>query len=364
MVDWPGLLKWTLTQADQTSLDPNVKPMSEQETKWLQEALESFSFDAAKRMREVLADLNTPEVKGGSEEEAETRLVLAEELTDLVEGLENARDLIRMGVYTSLLNAMFSSQYPEVRKALYFVFASCNSLNSFVQNVSLEKGGFQLINCVIKESRIDIKEAAFAALSSLVRGDVFSIKRRFIDVDGIDFLFELLQNDKDYKSNKIKTKVITLLQDLVFYDDRLDFTDIVAYNKSIGFEVKENDKGSHHISLKDDEKKTEESKQNTPVETQESLAVYKNVVKKKLIEKDLVSLGLKFLTTENLMPFSTLRTAYYSVVLDLLKFDSSLKLPKEFFEKISQVQDQIKKEATDDFFDAELDLIRTLLSRQ
>lgn len=329
MVDWPGLLKWTLTQTDGTKMDTDAKPMSEEDKKWLQEAIEAHTFDEAKRMREILNELKQPEIEGGSEEEGERRLTLVEEFTDLVEGLENARDLIRMKVYDILLNSMFNSQYPEVRKALYFVFASCNSLNTFVQEESVEKGALKLINSIIKESTLASREAAFAALTSLVRGESLYVKRRFIDIDGAEFILEVLKNEEAYNSNKMKIKAMTLLQDLVFYDDKLDYDTIVAYNKSGGIEQKEiGNKTSQHISLKSNEEETKSAtEQNYQLglvqEKKNDLSKYKNIVKKKLLENNFVELGLKFITEENLLALSSLRLAYFSVVISLLQFESS-----------------------------------------
>jgi len=369
MVDWPGLLKWTLTQSDGTTFDSDSKPMSEEEKKWLQEAIESYTFDEAKRMREILEELKQPEVVGGSEKEAERRLTLVEEFADLVEGLENARDLIRMKVYDSLLNAMFNSQYPEVRKALYFVFASCNSLNTFVQEVSAERGAFNLINCIIKEESLASKEAAFAALSSLVRGESFPIKRRFIDIDGIEFLLELLSNDKAYNSNKIRTKVMTLLQDLVFYDDKLDYEDIITFNKESGIEQKDvGKKTAQHISLKPDEKEkegsSEQKSQLAQNENKESFAEYKNIVKKKLIEKNFLEFGLKFITEENLLALSSLRTAYFFVAVGLLEYEPKANVHGEYFEKLSKFNAFLTNESkkNDDVYGPELDLIKNLLA--
>lgn len=370
MVDWPGLLKWTLTQSDGTTADTSIKPMTEEEKKWLQEAIEAYTFDEAKRMREILEELKTPEKVGGSEEEAERRLTLVEEFTDLVEGLENARDLIRMKVYDILLNNMFNSQYPEVRKQLYFVFASCNSLNTFVQETSVERGCFKLINCIIKETSIASKEAAFAALSSLVRGESLSIKRRFIDIDGLEFLLELLKNDQVYNSNKIRIKVMTLLQDLVFYDDKLDYEDIIAFNKNSGISQKEvGNKTTQHISLKSDEEKKEGSSNNEKSqlaqnENKENLASYKNAVKKKLLEKDFIDFGLKFITEENLLALSSLRTAYFSIVINLLQFDKSYKPKGDYFERIEKFSAFLNNESkqNDNLYGTELDLLQNLLA--
>ncbi len=366
MVDWPGLLKWTLTQSDGCKLNTDAKPMSPEEQKWLQQAIESYSIDEAKRMKEVIKELEEPEVEGGSKQDEEKRLNLVEDLTDLVEGLENARDLIRMGVYSSLVSSMFKSQYAEVRKGLYFAFASCNSLNTFVQKGSTENGGFNLINSVIQEESIGNKEAAFAALSSIVRGEHFEAKRIFINIDGIEFLLELLKNDKDYKSDKMKIKAMTLLQDLVFYDDKLNYEDIVSFNKGEGVaEKKIGNQTNQHISLKKekDDANAVAGTESNEGPNQDYLG-FKDSVKNKLIENNFIELGEKYIRENNLLALTNLRTAYFSIVISLLQYNPSVKVPNGFFDKVKEFKQFLSKESAqnDNVYEPEIDLVESLLN--
>jgi hypothetical protein len=91
-----------------------------------------------------------------------------EELLDLVEGLETARDLVRMNLYPILVNTMINSKYEEVRKVAYQVFMSSNSNNAFVQEASVKCGSFRLLNSIINEESISSKETALSALSSRI----------------------------------------------------------------------------------------------------------------------------------------------------------------------------------------------------
>ena len=361
MIDWPGLLKWSIAQSDKTTVDPNIKPLDQETREWLQEALESYSFNEAKRMQEIIKDLCEPESENNEKEE-ERRVNLAEELFDLIEGLENARDLVRMGLYQKLMGVMFESKYPDVRKTLYFIFASCNSINTFVQNCSLENGGFNLLNSVLREETNENKEAAFAALTSLVRGEVFNIKRRFIDIEGVEFLLELLSNEKDFKSAKIRTKVMTLLQDLVFYDDKLQFVDIVAFNKSEGIDSKEvNDKQTQQLNLKKEE---EEAKNDTSGSSDTSaLLKYKDIVKQKLIEKGFTELGMKYINESNISAYTVYMSAFFSIVITLIQSESSYKLSKEHFERLEKFSTHLKSESSkeDGKYDPEIEVLKNLL---
>lgn len=362
MLDWPGLLKWSIAQQeDKTTLDPNIKPLDQKTREWLQEALEEYSFNESKRMQEIVKELSQPEPENNEKEE-ERRIILTEELADLIEGLENARDLVRMGIYAPVMNVMFNSKYADVRKTLYFVFASCNSINTFVQNASLDNGGFNLLNSVIREETTENKEAAFAALTSLVRGEAFNVKRRFIDIEGIEFLLELLSNDKVYKSAKIRTKVMTLLQDLVFYDDKIDFADIVAFNKvEEQNQKKVNNKNSQHINLKKEESKSNQKKEEVGSSTSD-FSKYKNIVKAKLIEKGFVDIAMKHLHESNISAYTVYQSAFFQILMTFIQ-EAQYKLPKEHFERLekffSHLQTESKKE--DGKYDPEIDVLKSLL---
>ena len=42
---------------------------------------------------------------------------------------------------------------------------------------------------------MQIKETALSALSSMVRGEYLEAKRKFIDIDGVEFLLELIKKN-------------------------------------------------------------------------------------------------------------------------------------------------------------------------
>lgn len=52
MVDWQGLFQWSLQFHDGTS-SSNVKPMSEEDKKFLTDAIQAYSLDVPHRMNEI-----------------------------------------------------------------------------------------------------------------------------------------------------------------------------------------------------------------------------------------------------------------------------------------------------------------------
>ena len=60
-----GILRWSLSQGDGLQPDEDVKPMSEEDARFLQEAFESFTIDEAQRMRIIANTLALPETEAG-----------------------------------------------------------------------------------------------------------------------------------------------------------------------------------------------------------------------------------------------------------------------------------------------------------
>lgn len=57
----------------------------------------------------------------------------------------------------------------------------------------------------------------------MLRGENLEAKRIFIRLGGLKLLVRLF-NDQKVNSKRLKTKIFTLIRDLLYYDDRLHFT--------------------------------------------------------------------------------------------------------------------------------------------
>eukprot|EP00335_Anophryoides_haemophila_P000245 CAMPEP_0204821476 /NCGR_PEP_ID=MMETSP1018-20131115/20710_1 /ASSEMBLY_ACC=CAM_ASM_000518 /TAXON_ID=46462 /ORGANISM="Anophryoides haemophila, Strain AH6" /LENGTH=71 /DNA_ID=CAMNT_0051932705 /DNA_START=74 /DNA_END=289 /DNA_ORIENTATION=- len=69
--------------------------MDKETQEWLTKAMEEYTYDEVKRMKEIV-DFLVVEEKN-TEEDQQERYYVLDELLDLTEGLENARTLAKMG---------------------------------------------------------------------------------------------------------------------------------------------------------------------------------------------------------------------------------------------------------------------------
>jgi len=72
-------------------------------------------------MKEIVDEV-TKLSKDDNEPNKEKIIGLMEEFTDLVEGLENSRDLVKAGYWPKFMDFMYNTKYAEVRKTMYMIF--------------------------------------------------------------------------------------------------------------------------------------------------------------------------------------------------------------------------------------------------
>lgn len=64
-INWQGLFNWSTQYHDGTTeSNPNITPMSDEDKKWLTEAMEQYTFDDANKLTEI-CELMKKEVEIG-----------------------------------------------------------------------------------------------------------------------------------------------------------------------------------------------------------------------------------------------------------------------------------------------------------
>ncbi|EGR30519.1 hypothetical protein IMG5_130330 [Ichthyophthirius multifiliis] len=295
MLDWKGLLKWSLSNTDGTQ-KKDIKPMEEKTKQWLQEALADYALQDIKVIQEILQELAKEELNNNDDEEK--RINLLERLEDILDSLDMADSLYQIGGLVQMIKLAQTSMYPKVQCLCFSIFITCNQNNSYVQQWSIYEGAFNFINTILNSKNIKVKEMALSALSSLCRGENLQSKRDFIDIDGVEFLVKII-NEKESFSQRMKNKAFLFLKDLVFYDDRLHFTynNLDAFantnakvTKTLNNEsVKVNNQSKNNDITFDQNQ--ELKKQNEDPKNKK----YRNIVKNKLIQMNFIQIHINLL---------------------------------------------------------------------
>ena len=179
------------------------------------------------------------------------------------------------------------------------------------------------MNIVLKAEKMSTKTAAFSALSSLVRGLNIDIKRKFIDVDGIEYCICLLKDEK--YSIKLRTKVMSVVQDLLNYEKHLH--ENVAYlGKEDYTKGKVVDGKPTQLLEKDNAEVTVELEKEVKEKT-DKYKPYKNMVKAKLWEGGYCDF-YKFLLENSENEAIDMREKYYATLKNIILYGKVHK--KEF----------------------------------
>ena len=115
--NWNAILKWSMAQqGDGTSSEP-AREISEEDRRWLLDAMASGFIDEIKRMKDIIACISAGIEATHDAEEIDARLELMEELTDRVSGVDNGGDLHTLGGLEPLVRYVASSPHARLRAA-------------------------------------------------------------------------------------------------------------------------------------------------------------------------------------------------------------------------------------------------------
>ena len=116
--NWNAILKWSMAQqGDGTSGAPPAREISEEDRKWLLDAMASGFVDEIKRMKDILTCIGTGIDATHDVEEIDARVTLMEELCDRVSGVDNGGDLHTLGGVEPLVRYVASSPHARLRAA-------------------------------------------------------------------------------------------------------------------------------------------------------------------------------------------------------------------------------------------------------
>lgn len=180
--EWLGLLKWSLAYQDGTGQSAATE-MSAEKRQWLEKAMEELVVDEAKLMAEAV-DRLVEGAAGGLPAGDEARDQF-ENLTEIVENLDAASNLVKMGKIEPLVE-MLRSDLSLFRSGAAQVIAVCAQNNPYCQAALLQLGALAYVtHMAVNDPDPATRLKATLAVSCLVR-NCREAERAFVDCgDGL-----------------------------------------------------------------------------------------------------------------------------------------------------------------------------------
>ncbi|KAL4585772.1 hypothetical protein LXL04_010398 [Taraxacum kok-saghyz] len=211
-----GMLQWAIGHSDPAKLELKARDVQQlstdelqkrqKEIKELVERLETPSD--AKLMRIAIDDLNNSSIT------LDHHLHALEELLILVESIDNANDLHKLGGLDSVIQKL-NNPNPEIRLSCAWIIGKASQNNPIVQNQVIELGALPKLITMVKSSSIQ-EEAikALYAVSAVIRNNQNGLKI-FYSQNGDLILQAILTNTTaDVRLHK---RSVSLIADLAEY---------------------------------------------------------------------------------------------------------------------------------------------------
>lgn len=201
---WKGLFDWSMqNQAPSGALPKQVTP---EEQKWFQEAMSQYTVDHVGRMRQIKAALDQSAEAADAVQQKENML---EELLDIVDNIDYARDLHTIGGLPTLLGLLQSS-HAGIRWRAAEVVATCVQNNPPVQQWFMEGCAMPKLLQLMHDEDGSCRSKALLALSCLIRLNPLALEV-FRQKRGVPQLVDAV-SDKD---TKVQRKALHLLRHVV-----------------------------------------------------------------------------------------------------------------------------------------------------
>ena len=210
MVDWKGLYNWTMKYTDGTK-PSNFKAMSKEDMEFIENALESVVLNEMKEIWKILDICKTPE--GDSEQEINERYELLEKMSEYIDGLENANNIVRGKRFNEIINHFFESKHKKIKIEYARIITQMAQNEPFVQKAALDLGIFNYLKDLNEEKDPELMSAYIYLLTGLLYGDEISSRKFFVEnCDGIKLLFNTLV--KEINSTKNTKRLLNIYSEL------------------------------------------------------------------------------------------------------------------------------------------------------
>lgn len=228
------LFQWAIENSDPSKLESQAKRgLSEEEM-------------VAKRMRmkRVLKELDMRPTEGQlmrdviegmqargqnvTEAEVENEVFSLEVLQELVEPIDNANDLDKMGGLDEVI-VRTASKHATIRAAAYQVIGTASSNNDMVQKQILDKGALhQFARQLQVETDVDVRVKAIFAIGVVSRNSE-TARQVLYDENLLELLLDLMDTD----DTRLRRKSVLLLTDFFSRDPQAFFAKITALDNLV-----------------------------------------------------------------------------------------------------------------------------------
>ncbi|KAF3661029.1 putative serine/threonine-protein kinase Aurora-3-like isoform X1 [Capsicum annuum] len=207
-----GMLQWAIGHSDPGVLkqrSEDVQRMSVEELQnrqtELKELMERLKMPSdAQLMQVAVNDLDNSSLP------LEHHLRALEELLELVEPIDNAIDLQKLGGYNVLIRILNHSE-PEIRTAAAWALGKASQNNPVVQNQVLELGALTMLMKMMNSHTAEETLKALFAISALIRNNLNG-QKLFYQEGGDKMLQEVLSNSN--LDIRLRKKSLILIADL------------------------------------------------------------------------------------------------------------------------------------------------------
>ena len=232
MVDWKGLYNWTMKYTDGTK-PSNFKAMSKEDMEFIENALESVVLNEMKEIWKILDECKKRE--GDSEKEINDRIELLNLLSSYLDGLENARNVVRGKRLNEIIDYFFDCKHKKVKIELGNILTQMTQNDGYVQKAALDLGIFKFLDELNKSEDKDLNKMYIYLLTGMIYGDELDVRKYFInELNGIVFLFNMLiREEGNYKNERRLLNIMADLTKIIDHEDKKDAVNIrlMALNK-------------------------------------------------------------------------------------------------------------------------------------
>ena len=254
-MDWKGLLNWSLKYNDGTVAKPDIKPMSLEDQKFIEAAFESVTINEMKEVMKILDILqNIPEQQ--DEEFVNNRLDQLDDLLNLLDGLENPRNIVRSKRFHEIISYFFKTQNLKIKTMMARILTSMMQNDTMVQDAAIDCGIYKFLKLIHEglvadtepsKDKIELNNKYIYLLTGLLYGNNTASKKLFLEeFEGMKLLYNLLitnnsSSSPNYNYNTFK-RILSIIRELTKID--LDFSEnqkihIIALEKAKEINLKE-----------------------------------------------------------------------------------------------------------------------------